>query len=188
MNIRRPLRGFTLIELLVASSIIAIIAATTIPYFHRFSSRQEQNQALGQIRSDLQMVQGRALSSTDREVDEVEYYWWGVGFAKGSSEYQLLQSADEADPENGWVIRRHKNLPLGFSAEDSENMNVTVWFKVLQGDVYIDSLPLSGDTFFDSDGDDVKDHVISICGPDSCYGIVISAGGRIGQQAPTPTP
>lgn len=172
MNIQKLLRGFTLIELLVTSAILAVLAAVTVPYFHGFAARQELNQAVEQVRTDLRAVQNRAVSATDRGSDPNYYWWWGIDFDQNSENYDLIlrRSDDGGNPESGAVNQssRTKRLPGGLRTEDIADADVNVWFKMITGDVYIGPSPLPGF------------RVINVCrDAATCRSVTVFAGGRI---------
>ena len=154
--------GFSLLELLVTTTILAVLTAVTLPYFHTFTANQELVQAAEQVITDLRTVQNRALSAIDRSVSGTSYYWWGIDFVVGgdATVYTLAQSSNEITPLGGSVVRRTKTLPNGFEFTTDES----VWFKMVNGETD-HSGPLT----------------ITICstGGSSCRNITISDVGLI---------
>jgi len=158
-----PRSGFTLIELLVVCAIIAVLAVASIPRFRTFNANQELNQAVEQVKSDLRVVQNRAVSVTDRACGTDYYYWWGVDFDAHSGEYRLVQSDNEVNPDAGSFREvRTKALPTGFELAT----DVTVWFKMVTGAVK-------------NAGAVTVRRIDASCPGGDCRDVDISEGGRI---------
>jgi len=60
---RRSNLGFSILELLVVLAVVAMVAAAGVPAFHSIQSGLAVRNALGEIRSILQMTRSRAIAS-----------------------------------------------------------------------------------------------------------------------------
>jgi len=169
-------KGFTLLELLVTTSLLAVLAVVTIPYFHRFTDKQTLHQATEQVKSDIHTVQNRALSATDRKSGATEYKWWGIEFL-GGNEYRFVKSDSTTDPSSSVTEVRNKSIPDGYVI--SVNSGSIIWFKILTGRVEgLNSIADSPDKAVV----EVKESGVDcdIAGnEDKCAHITIWEGGRV---------
>ena len=108
--------GFTLVESLVSLAIVVIITAATIPLFAKLSNSQGLNRNVGQVATDIKLVQSKAMAGAVYDGKKV---MWGVRTCQGTdgSFYNLGYALDEnADgvPDASFVTARSVGLISGY--------------------------------------------------------------------------
>lgn len=108
--------AFTLIELLVAVSIMGILFTVGISRYNDFNRRQILTQATQELKSNLRLIQDKALAGEKNSICTTALEGWYISFT--ASSYQLGSRCNGADFSYKTVSLSPKNitislLPLG---------------------------------------------------------------------------
>lgn len=129
-------KGFTLIELLLVVSIIIIVTGSMVPSFSKYVDNQGVKLAQEQIKSDLRLIQNRALSNVASLEDVgggLNPAYWGMRFTAGSDSYTYFISAVNTGclPTNNV----QKGISTKFSTNVESKNSTCVFFDMLDGDI-----------------------------------------------------
>lgn len=91
-----PRQAFSLIEAVVVVVVIAILAAVAIPRFATSTDRQRLSAAADRVVADLELARRRAYTASEPCT---------VRFDVDAEQYELVEMADQHDPDESYVVR-----------------------------------------------------------------------------------
>ncbi|MHC4400342.1 MAG: GspH/FimT family pseudopilin [Planctomycetota bacterium] len=109
LTTRKP-AGFTYIELVMVVLIIGILAAATVPSYHRSLSYHRVESAARRVQADLELARKRAMTSSTRQM---------VAFAVASDRY-VLSGVDDLNHAAGAYEVRLSEPPYAVSLTAAE--------------------------------------------------------------------
>lgn len=86
--------GFTLVEVLVVVTILMIISATVLPTFSSYIQKQNLNQSVENLLSDIRSMENKAISGVPN-ANGVSAPYWGIYMPAGSNTYTVFSTLTE---------------------------------------------------------------------------------------------
>ena len=116
----RKRSGYTLIELLLVVAIIGMIAAISLPNFHRMRNRMALRAAVGELRSTFHLVRMRALTRgkyTGLKFEELAGQWHFTTYEDGDGDGvrndDIKKGTDKRLTTPSVVFPQARNVTIG---------------------------------------------------------------------------